>query len=201
MTGTDERRGEWSKYYPYFLIAFIISMGICGALASYAREISGSWTAYLITPLVGTAFMLFILTNRRRFDARTMMKLSPCAVCASAEGRCGWCNEPCTGAYCTEECEAAYVKFEHRLDRNAHLFTPGLMIPIVLLVAFLSAGDVQLGIGLMMLGYGALLIVLPLTIPGTASPLGIKRSLTIARIVGLIILICGAAMVIYAPPM
>ena len=201
MTGMDGRGGEWTGHYPLFMVVFVIILGNCGAITPYAHSVSGSWAAYLITPLVGAAFVSFALINSRRFDGPARVRRIQDAADSGDEGRCAWCNGPCTGGYCSDKCEAEFRAYERRLGRNAGLYTAGPMIPILLFMAFLSAGNFQLGLGLMFMGHGALLINLPLTLPGTVHRFGTRGSLTVTRLAGVAMLAIGAFITIGAPPM
>ncbi len=201
MVWADERRGEWSKYYRYLYVGLVIALVIGNMVAAYVRENTGPWVTYLILPLVTTVFIAFLLINRKRFDNRATKKASSYPINeGDRSNKCAWCSKPCAQDYCSKDCKEAYERYECRLDRLTYPFILCLLVMLVLLAFPFSAGLTQLGIGLMIAGYGALLLIFPTTIPGTVNDTGVKNSLRISRIFGFIMMIIGYAVIIYAPP-
>ena len=201
MVWAGERRGKWSKYYSILYVGFVIALVIGNMVAAYVRENTGSWATYLILPLVMTMFIAFLLINRKKFD-NPATKKAPAYPTNGGDGtgKCAWCSKPCAQDYCSKECEGAYERYEQRLDKLTYPFILCLLVMLALLVAPFSAGFTQLGVGLMVAGYGALLVIFPTTIPGTVNDAGVKNSLRISRIFGLIMMIIGGAVIMYAPP-
>ena len=189
----EETRGEWTRYYPYVLITLVILVGGSAALASYVREMTGSWAAFLISPIAAEIFVVFLIVNRKRFDGRPLYDGSD----GEGTNRCLWCDSSCSGWCCSPECERLYGRFEDRLDRYAPVFI-ALLVPVTLLAAAGYYGGVLLGAGLLTLGYGVLLITLPEVVAGTAMRSNAKAAMMVCRILGLMFLIFSCAVLTYA---
>lgn len=194
------RRGEWSKYKYYPIAGLIFGVSIGGGLRAHILEESGSWMADLIIPLIAVIFLFFITLNFRKFDGRVEGNAPINSNPEEIAIKCAWCNNRCSGDYCSRECEREFTRYKRREGNFAKSFISYCILPLALFLAPVLAGNVHLGAGLLIVGYGAAFILRPVAVPYTIDRVGARHSLRMCDIAGWILLVCGSAIVIYAPP-
>ena len=117
--------------------------------------------------------------------------------------KCIWCNKPCEtditvedkdGVYscCSEECRQKTEKFLRFAKRFTPLFL-GLMAVIVVALIALSVTAPRL-ISIPMAAMGCVILFLPFCTPQTVQAVGLKKSVLIGRIMGVIVIALGIFM-------
>lgn len=117
--------------------------------------------------------------------------------------KCLWCNKPCepeitvqdseeTYACCSEECRQKAEKFLHFAKRLSPLFL-GLIIVIIIALLALSVTAARLS-SIPMTAMGCVILFLPFCTPQTIQALGLKKSILIGRILGVIVIALGIFM-------
>jgi hypothetical protein len=117
--------------------------------------------------------------------------------------KCIWCNKPCgpeitvedkdgTYACCSEECRHKSEKFLRFGKRFSPLFL-GLIIACTVALIALSVTAPRL-VSLPMAAMGFVILFFPFCTPQTVQALGLKKSVLIGRIVGVIVIALGIFM-------
>ena len=117
--------------------------------------------------------------------------------------KCIWCNKPCesevtvrdgeeTHACCSEECKQEAEKFLRFAKRFSPLFL-GLIIVIIVALLALSVTAPRL-ISIPMAAMGCVILFLPFCTPQTVQALGLKKSILVGRILGIIVIALGIFM-------
>jgi hypothetical protein len=114
--------------------------------------------------------------------------------------KCIWCSKPCeakitvedrdgTYACCSEECKRQTEKFLCSIKR----FTPFFLGLIGICVVALLATSVTIPRygGLCLAGMGAVILFLPFCTPQTVQALGLRKSVRIGRVTGILIIALG----------
>lgn len=117
--------------------------------------------------------------------------------------KCMWCNKLCeseitvqdgeeTYACCSEECKQKSEKFLLFAKRFTSLFL-GLIVVIIVALLALSVTVPRL-ISIPMAAMGCVILLLPFCTPQTVHALGLKKSILIGRILGVIVIALGIFM-------
>lgn len=114
--------------------------------------------------------------------------------------KCIWCNKPCDSkitvqdgeeayACCSEECNRRAEKFLRFAKRFTPLFLGLIIISTIALLA-LSVTAPRLA-SLPVAAMGCVILFLPFCTPQTVQALGLKKSILIGRIMGILVMVLG----------
>lgn len=112
--------------------------------------------------------------------------------------RCAYCNKECYGQFCSEGCQNEYKRFEEYAKRHEIHFIIllfGSMLFMVPMFAFIDHAITFLG--LMLISMGATMTAFPFCTPETNRMWGVRKSVKVARILGIAMILGGMIMVAY----
>lgn len=109
--------------------------------------------------------------------------------------KCAYCNKLITNdkTYCDNKCENYFNKFENLFKKYKVFFVTLIVMNSIVAVvgSIITITNLQLGISILCIGIMILsgtIIVLPFATPETFNKLGIKKTILIIRILGLLLL-------------
>jgi predicted nucleic acid-binding Zn ribbon protein len=110
--------------------------------------------------------------------------------------KCAYCNKLTTDdkIYCDDKCENYFNKFQSFFKKYKVFFVILIAMNIIVAIvgSIITITNLQLGISITCIGIMILsgtIIVLPFATPETFSKLGIKKTILIIRLLGLLLLI------------
>lgn len=111
--------------------------------------------------------------------------------------KCIWCGRPCQNGFCSPGCSEKYAGYEKLADRCGGLFLIGCLTPVILVIpAVIFADSSKLWIGLILLIVAVTMIALPFATRETVEAWGVRKSKIAMRIIGLVFIAAGAALIL-----
>ena len=114
--------------------------------------------------------------------------------------KCGYCGRESStgwGRFCSEECRLKEKEFIERAERQAKPFLIMVFAPLLLIiVGLIFIEHVFLFMALPMFIIGMVMIICPFTTPETVELVGLRKSISVARGCGLVLIFMGAVFLI-----
>lgn len=111
--------------------------------------------------------------------------------------KCTYCHTESEGPCCGTDCEQKNRAFEQYKARFGEVFLILTLSLLLLLLALLLAPLIFPGLGAQIVGLyfivqGPVLVAFPFTTPETVAYLGVRRSISLGRGIGMIFIVIGA---------
>ncbi|MFA6887344.1 MAG: hypothetical protein WCQ65_10295 [Fermentimonas sp.] len=112
--------------------------------------------------------------------------------------KCIYCNKDCQGEYCSGECENKVMILEKSAEKYSVLFLLLLFASMLFLIPGIVFNDYLAAFfGAMFLVMGLTLIIFPFGTPETNKSWGVKKTVMVVRVMGIIMVTGGTASIFW----
>ena len=125
-------------------------------------------------------------------DDNSALKVVPSAS-GSKGVRCTYCNSSEHSIRTNSECRERYERFEKFSERYVYAFIALLLFSLVAFGILIFFTDPLIAMGIMFAIMGVTIAVFPFCTPETFEMLGVKGTIRLGRVLGLIMVVVGTA--------
>lgn len=104
---------------------------------------------------------------------------------------CKYCGKNSPTEYCNEFCKNEYERYMDNVSRNTKWFTLGFLTAVILCFVGVFTEYVLFIVGIGILIIGFVFVLFPFATPQTVDVIGVRRSVKLVYITGIVFLLLG----------